>query len=133
MIEVLSQTSFGRLTIRTFEAFFKMGHSRPLFVFIFVFSTVNRKHAHYFFAKQFIHFIKRDTKSIQKTNHYILLTNVGIKRCIKTSFETGFIKGGDRVPTRQVPYSRQRRFKPCLRPGYFLLQLSVACWRPACC
>ena len=47
-----------------------------------------------FFAKQFINFIKRDTKTIQKTNHYILLTNVSIKRCIKTSFETGFIRGG---------------------------------------
>ena len=42
-------------------------------------------------------------KTIRKTNHYILLTNVSIKRCIKTSFETGFIRGG-RVPTRQVPY-----------------------------
>ena len=34
-------------------------------------------------------------KTIQKTNHYILLTNVSIKRCIKTSFETGFIRGGE--------------------------------------
>ena len=45
-------------------------------------------------------------KTIQKTNHCILLTNVGIKRCIKTSFKTYFIRGG-RVPTRQVPYRQQ--------------------------
>ena len=42
-------------------------------------------------------------KTKRKTNHYILLTNVSIKICIKTSFETDFIRGG-RVPTRQVPY-----------------------------
>ena len=34
-------------------------------------------------------------KTIQKTNHCILLTNVGIKRCIKTSFKTYFIRGGE--------------------------------------
>ena len=31
---------------------------------------------------------------MQKTNHYILLTNISIKRCIKTSFETDLLGGG---------------------------------------
>ena len=61
----------------------------------------------FFFAKQFIHFIKRDTKTVQKTNHYILLTNVSIKRCIKTSFETGFIRGGEEFqPDKYLTDSR---------------------------
>ena len=34
------------------------------------------------------------TQRIQKTNHYILLTNISIKRCIKTSFETDLLGGG---------------------------------------
>ena len=36
-----------------------------------------------FFAKQFISIHINGTQKIQKTNHYILLTNVSIKRCIK--------------------------------------------------
>ena len=47
-----------------------------------------------FFAKQFISIHINGTQKIQKTNHYILLTNVSIKRCIRTSFETDFIRGG---------------------------------------
>ena len=45
---------------------------------------------------------KRDTK-ITKTNHYILLTNVSIKRCIRPGSEPSSSVGG-RVPTRQAPY-----------------------------
>ena len=37
---------------------------------------------------------KNGTQRIQKSNHYILLTNISIKRCIKTSFETDLIRGG---------------------------------------
>ena len=59
-----------------------------------------------FFAKQFIHF-KNGTQRIQKTNHYILLTNISIKRCTETSFETDQLRGG-RVPTRQVPYRQKQ-------------------------
>ena len=55
------------------------------------------------FCKTIYSFHKTGHKTIQKTNHYILLTNVSIKRCIKTSFDTLFFRGG-RVPTRQVPY-----------------------------
>ena len=46
-----------------------------------------------FFCKTINSFHKTGHKTIQKTNHYILLTNVSIKRCTKTSFETGFIRG----------------------------------------
>ena len=46
-----------------------------------------------FFCKSIYSFHKTGHKTIQKTNHYILLTNVSIKRCIKTSFETGFQNG----------------------------------------
>ena len=35
------------------------------------------------------------TQRIQKTNHYILLTNISIKRCIKTSLETYLLRGGE--------------------------------------
>ena len=47
-----------------------------------------------FFCKTIYSFHKTGHKTIQKTNHYILLTNVSIKRCIKTSFETYLIRGG---------------------------------------
>ena len=47
---------------------------------------------------------KKGTQRTQKTNHYILLTNISIKRCIKTSFETDLLREGGRVPARQVPY-----------------------------
>ena len=47
-----------------------------------------------FFCKTIYSFHKTGQNRYRKTNHYILLTNVSIKRCIKTSFETGFIKGG---------------------------------------
>ena len=40
------------------------------------------------FPKQFIKSQKRDTKNT-KTDHYILLTNVSIKRCIKPSSNMG--------------------------------------------
>ena len=51
--------------------------------------------AEFFFCKTIYSFHKTGHKTIQKTNHYILLTNVIIKRCVKTSFETGFIRGGE--------------------------------------
>ena len=54
----------------------------------------------YFFAKQFIHFIN-GTQKIQKTNHYILLTNVS-----RPGSEPGS-SGGGSVPTRQVPYRQK--------------------------
>ena len=41
-----------------------------------------------FFCKTIYSFHKMGHKMIKKTNHYILLTNVSIKRCIKTLFET---------------------------------------------
>ena len=50
--------------------------------------------AEFFFCKTIYSFHKTGHKTIQKTNHYILLTNVFIKSCIKTSFETWFIRGG---------------------------------------
>ena len=50
---------------------------------------------------------KNGTQRIQKTNHYILLTNISIKRCTETSFETDQLRGG-RVPTRQVPYRQKQ-------------------------
>ena len=37
-----------------------------------------------FFAKQFIDFINGTQRKIQQSNHYILLTNVSIKRCINS-------------------------------------------------
>ena len=53
-----------------------------------------------FLAKQFIHFIKTGHKTIQKANHYILLTNFSIKRCIKTSFETQFFRGEEFITSQ---------------------------------
>ena len=47
-----------------------------------------------FFCKTIYSFPKNGTQRKQKTNHYILLTNISIKRCIKTSFETNFLRGG---------------------------------------
>ena len=41
-------------------------------------------------------------KTIQKTNHCILLTNVSIKRCIKTSFKTYFIRGEEFQPDKYL-------------------------------
>ena len=61
-----------------------------------------------FFCKTIYSFHKMGHKKIQKTNHYILLTNVSIKRCIKTSFETWFIRGGgkssNQTSTLQTKY-----------------------------
>ena len=53
-------------------------------------------------AKQYIH-LKNGTQKLQKTNQYILLTNVSIKRYIRPGSEPGSSVGG-RVPARQVPY-----------------------------
>ena len=47
----------------------------------------------YFFAKQLIQIQKRDTKSAN-TNHYILLTNVSIKRCIRPGSHHILLGGG---------------------------------------
>ena len=46
-----------------------------------------------FFAKQFIH-SKNGTQKDTKTNHYILLTNVSIKRCIIPGSEPCSSGGG---------------------------------------
>ena len=47
-----------------------------------------------FFAKQFIH-SKNGTQKDTKTNHYILLTNVSIKRCIIPGSEPCSSGGGE--------------------------------------
>ena len=46
MIEINEIESCTHGTVRG-NMTVKNGHSRPLFVFIFVFSTVNRKHVHH--------------------------------------------------------------------------------------
>ena len=48
----------------------------------------------HFFCKTIYSFPKNGTQRIQRTNHYILLTNNSIKICIKTSFETDLLGGG---------------------------------------
>ena len=55
-----------------------------------------------FFCKT-IYSFKKGNKNTQ-TNHYTLLTNASIKRCIKPGSEPCSSGGGGRVPARQVPY-----------------------------
>ena len=43
---------------------------------------------------------------MQKTNHYILLTNVSFERCIRPRLKP-ILSGGERVPARQVPYRQK--------------------------
>ena len=52
------------------------------------------------FAKQFIKLRKRDTKDT-KTNHYKLLTNVSIKRCIRPG-SSGGGKSSNQTSTLQT-------------------------------
>ena len=80
------------------------------------FNTLHSKKSHIcilynlmmFFLQNNLFISKNGTQRIQKTNHYILLTNISIKRCIKTSLETYLLRGGGRVPTRQVPYRQKQ-------------------------
>ena len=66
------------------------------------FNTLHSKKSHIcilynlmmFFLQNNLFISKNGTQRIQKTNHYILLTNISIKRCIKTSFETDLLGGG---------------------------------------
>ena len=58
--------------------------------------------AEFFFCKTIYSFHKTGHKTIQKTNHYILLTNVSIKRCIKTSFETDLVRGEEFQPDKYL-------------------------------
>ena len=60
-----------------------------------------------FFCKTIYSFHKNGTQRIQETNHYILLTNVSIKRCIRPRLKP-ISSGGERVPTRQVPYRQNQ-------------------------
>ena len=56
----------------------------------------------YFFCKTIYSFHKTRHKTVQKINHNILLTNVSIKRCIKTSFGTWFIRGEEFQPDKYL-------------------------------
>ena len=45
-------------------------------------------------------------KTTQKTNHYILLTNVSIKRCIRPSLKPIFSGGGEEFqPDKYLRYA----------------------------
>ena len=63
-------------------------------------------HLQIFFSKQFIHFIN-GTQNNTETNNYMLLTNVSIKRCINTSFETGLVKLAPPLRKGANPVSQQ--------------------------
>ena len=60
-----------------------------------------------FFLQNNLLISKNGTQRTHKTNHYILLTNISIKRCIKPHLKPIYL-GGGRVPTRQVPYRQQQ-------------------------
>ena len=80
-----------------------------------------------FFCKSIYSFHKTGHKTIQKTNHYILLTNVSIKRCIKTSFETGFQNG-----ISWTHSTKTHKLNRCHRNGLFpdqcLRRGAIAAW-----
>ena len=79
---------------------------KSYFILLFLPNLTNTQHWHVnsrnFLANQYIH-LKNGTQKLQKTNQYILLTNVSIKRYIRPGSEPGSSVGG-RVPARQVPY-----------------------------